>query len=226
MKTNLVALCLVTMFVAGCTSTRPLKPGVAKIQSTAPSSGAQFTSELKQPENPAQSAAQNFERTTETELPLPAGTKVQERVTLRDEQKPTAPPVVKERTIVLTEPTMQKTRTVEKASTIIGAAQKDTARELGAKLSSLKGIVWVGVVMFLFGLATLAYPPLRAIIGSVTTSLAILAGGVALMILPTLVVGNELLILGGVAVSVGGWFLAHRHGQARGRLNDKAREAA
>ena len=29
-----------------------------------------------------------------------------------------------------------------------------------------------------------------------------------------------------VAVSVGGWFLAHRHGQARGRLNDKAREAA
>ena len=98
----------------------------------------------------------------------------------------------------------------------IGAAQKDTARELGAKLSSLKGIVWVGVAMFLFGLATLAYPPLRALIGSVTTSLAILAGGVALMVLPTLVVGNELLILGGVVVSVGGWFLAHRHGQLKG----------
>lgn len=215
MKT--ILLCSVmACLVAGCTSTRPRRPGVAKIQSTAPASGAQFTSELKQPENPAQSAAQNFERTTETEMPLPAGTKVQKTVTMRDEQKPTAPPVVKERTIVLTEPTIQKTRTVEKAGTTIGAAQKDTARELDAKLSSLKGIVWVGVAMFLFGLATLAYPPLRAIIGSITTSLAITAGGVALMILPTLIVGNELLILGGVAVAVGGWFLAHRHGQLRG----------
>jgi hypothetical protein len=36
------------------------------------------------------------------------------------------------------------------------------------------------------------------------------------MVLPTLVVGNELLILGGVALAVGAWFLAHRHGQLRG----------
>jgi uncharacterized membrane protein YccC len=50
----------------------------------------------------------------------------------------------------------------------------------------------------------------------VTTSVGILAGGVALMVLPSLIVGNELLILGGVALSVGAWFLAHRHGQLRG----------
>src|ERR1019366_6140002 len=37
------------------------------------------------------------------------------------------------------------------ARTELGAAQKDTARELGAKLSSLKGIVWVGVGLFVFG---------------------------------------------------------------------------
>jgi hypothetical protein len=36
------------------------------------------------------------------------------------------------------------------------------------------------------------------------------------MVLPSLIVGNELLILGGVVVAVGGWFLAHRHGQLRG----------
>ena len=155
---------------------------------------------------------------TETELPLPAGTKVQETIVTRNEQ-PEAAPTVKEKTIVLTEPTVQKTRTVEKAGTTIGAAQKDTARELGAKLSSLKGIVWVGVAMFLFGLATFAYPPLRALIGSVTTSAAITIGGLALMVLPTLIVGNELLILGGVGVAVGGWFLAHRHGQLRGAVD-------
>jgi hypothetical protein len=31
-----------------------------------------------------------------------------------------------------------------------------------------------------------------------------------------MVVGNELLILGVVALVVGAWFLAHRHGQLRG----------
>ena len=100
--------------------------------------------------------------------------------------------------------------------TELGAAQKDTARELGAKLSSLKGIVWVGVGLFVFGLASLVYPPLKVVIGSVTTSAALMLGGVALMVLPSLIVGNELLILGAVAVAVGGWFLAHRHGQLRG----------
>ena len=48
-----------------------------------------------------------------------------------------------------------------RAKTELGAAQKDTARELSAKLASLKGIVWVGVALFLFGLATLFYPPLK-----------------------------------------------------------------
>jgi hypothetical protein len=46
-----------------------------------------------------------------------------------------------------------------------------------------------------------------------TTSAGICAGGLALMVLPTLVVGNELLFLAGVGVAVGLWFLAHRHGR-------------
>jgi hypothetical protein len=45
--------------------------------------------------------------------------------------------------------------------------------------------------------------------------------GLALMVLPTLIVGNELLILGGVAVLVGCWFLAHRHGHLHGLLSEK-----
>ena len=103
-----------------------------------------------------------------------------------------------------------------RAKTELGAAQKDTARELSAKLASLKGIVWVGVAVFLFGLATMFYPPLKLLIGSVTTSVAVIVGGLALMVLPSLVVGNELLILAGVAALVGIWFFAHRHGQLRG----------
>ena len=117
---------------------------------------------------------------------------------------------------VLSAPMPVIEREETKARTELGAAQKDTARELGAKLSSLKGIVWVGVGLFVFGLASLVYPPLKVIIGSVTTSAALMLGGVALMVLPTLVVGNELLILGVVGLTVGGWFLAHHHGQLRG----------
>jgi hypothetical protein len=105
-----------------------------------------------------------------------------------------------------------------RARTELGAAQKDTARELGAKLASLKGIVWVGVGLFLFGLASLVWPPLKVVIGSVTTSAALMLGGLCLMVLPSLVVGNELLILGGVAMAVGAWFLAHRHGQLKGEV--------
>ncbi|HMJ89856.1 MAG TPA: hypothetical protein VK530_08565 [Candidatus Acidoferrum sp.] len=213
MKANLIILTFTAAMLVGCV-TRPLRPGTATIKSAAPAGGAQFASELKQPENPAQAAAQNFERTTETSLPLPAGTKVAERILTRE--RPDGPGVVTEKTIVLSAPAVQATRTVEKAGTTIGAAQKDTARELGAKLASLKGIVWVGVLMFIFGIATLVYPPLRSIIGSVTTSVAVIVGGIALMVLPTLIVGNELLILGGVAALVGGWFFAHRYGRLRG----------
>jgi hypothetical protein len=69
------------------------------------------------------------------------------------------------------------------------------------------------------GLATLFYPPLKLLIGSVTTSVAVIVGGLALMVLPSLIVGNELLILGGVGAGVGVWFVAHRHGQLRGLVD-------
>jgi hypothetical protein len=41
----------------------------------------------------------------------------------------------------------------------------------------------------------------------------------ALIVLPSLIVGNELLILAGVASAVGLWFFAYRHGSLRGLVN-------
>lgn len=119
-------------------------------------------------------------------------------------------------TVVVSAPMPVTEREETRAKTELGAAQKDTGRELRAKLASLNGVVWVGVALFAFGLASLFYTPLKLLIGSVTTSAAICAGGLALMVLPTLVVGNELLILAGVATAVGLWFLAHRHGRLQG----------
>jgi hypothetical protein len=132
---------------------------------------------------------------------------------LAQPQRPPAPRLQSSTTpLLLTE------REETHATTELGAAQKDTAREAAAKLASLKPITWVGLALFVFGLASLFWPPLQTIIGSLTTSAAITAGGIALIVLPTLIVGNELPILGGVAVAVALWFLAHRHGHLRGQL--------
>ena len=109
--------------------------------------------------------------------------------------------------------------TTEEVHTKIGAAQKDTAREMAAKLGSLRGVVWVGVLVFLFGIASFVYPPLKIIVGgSVTTSAVIAGAGLAMIILPTLLVGHELLIL---CVAAGGaalYFFAHRHGGVHSEL--------
>ena len=193
MKT--LILILTVLPLVGCV-TQPLKGGKAS-----QAAGGTLQT-ISQGENPAAVSRQDQETVRVKSYTVPAGSRVESGGT--------------NATIVVSEPMPVVEREEVRAKTELGAAQKDTARELGAKLASLKGVVWVGVAMFLFGLASLFYPPLKVLIGSVTTSAAICAGGAALMILPTLVVGNELLILAGVAAAVGLWFLAHRHGRLRG----------
>ena len=110
-------------------------------------------------------------------------------------------------------------RTIERVETQIGAAQKDTAREIGAKLGALKGVVWVGVLVFLFGAASAFWPPLKLVVGSVTTSVIIAVAGIALIVLPSLIVGHEILILGVAGGIAGLYWFAHRHGSLRGALD-------
>lgn len=107
----------------------------------------------------------------------------------------------------------------EKVTTVIGAAQRDLARETAAKLAALRPVVYLGVAVFLFGIGSAFWPPLKLVIGSVTTSAVIAAAGLALIVLPTIIVGQELLIM---VISLGAalaWFFAHRHGSLRGQVN-------
>ena len=200
----------VALAVAGCTNTKPLKGGKATTVSK-PTQGIEQT--VVQSENPSQVSRQDQEVVRVKTYTVPAGSRIEEsRVTAND----AGAVMTNVQAVVVSAPMPVVEREETRAKTELGAAQKDTARELGAKLASLKGIVWLGVAMFVFGLASIFYPPLKVLIGSVTTSAAITLGGLALMVLPTLIVGNELLILGGVALAVGGWFLAHRHGRLQG----------
>ena len=194
-----LTLICITIGLAGC-MTQPLKGGKATTLSK-PAHGIEQT--VVQSDNPAAVSRQDQETIRTRTYTVPTGSRLESGAT-------------NAATVVVSAPMPVVEREETRAKTELGPAQKDTARELGAKLASLKGIVWVGVAMFLFGLASIFYPPLKLLIGSVTTSAAITIGGLALMVLPTLVVGNELLILAGVSVAVGGWFLAHRHGRLQG----------
>jgi len=191
----------------------PLKGGHA---STVNKPSGVIEQSVVQSDNPAQVSRQDQETVKTKSYTVPAGSRMVETHVVADAG---GAPATNATALVISAPMPVVEHEETRAKTELGAAQKDTARELSAKLASLKGIVWVGVAMFLFGLASIFYPPLSAIIGSVTTSIAITAGGVALMVLPSLVVGNELLILGGVCAAVGVWFLAHRHGQLRGLVD-------
>ena len=210
MRTIFISFLLSAALLAGC-SIAPLKGGKA----TTSQSAGHIVQSVAQGENPAQSSRQDQETVRTKSYTVPAGSRM---VETRVSADTSGAPVTNASALVISAPMAVTEHETTRATTELGAAQKDTARELSAKLASLKGIVWVGVVVFLFGLATLFYPPLRLIVGSVTTSAAIVAGGLALMILPSLIVGNELLILGGVALAVGGWFLAHRHGKLSGQV--------
>ena len=188
----------------------PLKGGKASTVSK-PAQGIEQT--VVQSENPAATSKQGQETERVKSYTLPAGSQLVETSVA---VKPDGQAVTNSLATLVSAPMPVIERETTKATTELGPAQKDTARELSAKLASLKGIVWVGVALFIFGLATLFYPPLKLLVGSVTTSVAIVVGGLALMVLPSLIVGNELLILGGVGAAVGVWFFAHRHGHLRG----------
>jgi hypothetical protein len=212
-----------TLLVTGCASTRPLKGGKA-VTTRTPAGIVQQT--LVQGENASQPTKQDQETVKIRTYTVPAGSRIlQPQMPIAAAaQPPSVPHDSRPSTLdpqpppafIVSAPMPVIEREETRAKSELGAAQKDTARELGARLSSHKGIIWVGAGLFVFGLASLVWPPLKAVIASVTTSAALMLGGVALMVLPTLVVGNELLILAGVVLAVGAWFLAHRHGQLRG----------
>jgi len=214
MKNTILFISLLAF--TGC-GIAPLKGGKA---STVSKSTQGIEQSVVQGDNPAAASRQDQETKRTKSYTVPAGSRMVETRIVTEG----GAPVTNSQVLLVSAPMAVTEHEATRATTELGAAQKDTARELSAKLASLKGIVWAGVGVFLFGLATMFYPPLKIIIGSVTTSAAIVAGGLALVVLPTVIVGNELLILAGVAAAVGLWFLAHRHGQLRGQVD--AAEAA
>ena len=141
---------------AGC-SMAPLKGGRATMTSR-PAGVIEQT--VVQSDNPAQVSRQEQETLKTRTYTMPAGSRIEESRFTSNEGGII---VTNVQAVIVSAPMPVVEHEETRAKTELGAAQKDTARELSAKLASLKGIVWVGVALFLFGLATLFYPPLQAI---------------------------------------------------------------
>jgi hypothetical protein len=208
----ILALPALLAFTCSCSAPGRVKGGRAST-ATRPAGGVNQT--LVQGDDASQVSRQNQDSIRVRTYTLPAGSRL-------EDYRPVATAAgrltTNTQSVFLSAAMPVTEREETHAAAELGAAQKNTARELSAKLSSLKGVVWVGLGLFIFGVGSLVWPPLKAVIGSVTTSAAISLGGIALILLPTLVVGNELLIVAGVVLAVGMWFVAHRHGQLRGMV--------
>ena len=201
MKKALLLLAVLAVIDTGCMSAR-IRPG-----RTQASTGDGTAASAIQSQDPNAPTTQEIETDTSSTQTLPAGSIV-ESGSLTNMSR-----------TILSEPATESSTTHKLITTSVGASQKNTAQDIAAKLASIRWLQWVGVILVLFGGASLFYPPLKAIINSVTTSVWCISAGGAMIFLPLIIVGHEMLILG-----IGGgvillWFLAHRHGSVTAELS-------
>ncbi|WP_404422916.1 hypothetical protein [Nibricoccus sp. IMCC34717] len=162
------------------------------------------------PENPATPTTQTHKR----------------MVTRRFTPESLRPPTIKESLPVAQEPTaghavqhVAEEFESEETTTTIGAAQKDTTREISAKLAALRPVQMFGGALVAAAVA-MFWPPVRLAIGAgkeiqMWTALA----GAALIFIPPLLPGNERLILVTALVGLALFWLSHRLSYKSGMLD-------
>lgn len=179
--------------LAGCNVVqKPQRGGGASISKPTPS-GTLATTTIQQPDNPSAASKQEVvEHETETYV-FPVET------TRTTETKTTEGTVI---TVVEKIPAGTKKVVESKKDTKqeIGPAQKDTSREITAKLASFRPVQFVGIALLLAAGAML-HPLVRTAIGGGKEIQMAAAGiGVALIFGPSIFVGNEkILLISGLA---------------------------
>lgn len=213
--------------MVGCESFQPrhARGGGASTQAPAlHAPGISGTVALQQPENPAQASTQEIERSVEqeqewapviitTESPIVASSTVpdvnhnQDRVA-----KTTASGTVPARSI---------TRTTERIKTHLGAAQKDSSREIAAQIGSMRPVQWVGIALIAAALA-MFWGPVRVVTQSTTLQVFTGAAGLILIFLPLIIVANPRLFAVAAVAGIAApaiYFFVHRHGRMQGFID-------
>jgi len=193
---RLICSIILAFTLAGCAlftkAPAPLKGGRASIAGSAPSATAPAsvspTATIESPENPQTPTKQTSSEKAVTTYTFPTAT-----TTTTETKQPDGT------TITVTEVIPAGTKkTVNNAREVvqeIGSAQKDTSREITAKMASMKPVQFVGIALLLAA-AAMFHPVVRTAVGAGKEFQAATAAiGLALVFGPSLFVGNERLIL-------------------------------
>ncbi len=180
---------LLLLPLAGCAfAPKPLSGG----RSTSTLGGDKV--EIQAPENPATETKQTTKKTTVRKFAKAPASNRNSPATVANsatvEESPVQPaPQIEEETVT------------QEVTVEIGAAQKDTSRELAAKLQSMRPMQFLGAAFLIAALA-MFHPAVRLLMGS-SREMQIMVGaaGLFLIFAPQFIAGNELLIMG---VTVGG----------------------
>ena len=202
---------IAVLLLSGCTALAPrTSGGSASINAPVPATATSVISPtglpagtITQSENPSTSSEQNLTAEKEVETTFPVESQV-----VTETVKPDGGKVIVTETFPAG--TVRKEKLKQAAVQKLGAAQKDTTGEIIAKMSALKWLQYVGVVLLL-GAAAMFHPVVRVAVGAgKSMQVAVGAAGLICMFGPALVVGNELLIGGLVLVGLGFWWFQSR----------------
>jgi hypothetical protein len=208
MKRFLFAMLLVAL--AGCSLVRPFqsvqKGGKARVSGLQGLTSA--SQDMSQPENPKDAATQNRDETIESVTVIPEGS-TEDFITTDSQGKPAT------NRLTYKKPTTRTYRHVLKAAQSVGAAQKDTGREIAAKLAAARPVQYMGVILVLAACA-MFHPVVRAFVASTTVQAVVGAVGLSMIFGPMVIVGHEGLMIGGGLVLILIVFFMHRHGRLQG----------
>lgn len=182
----IIACLLVCLPLGGCQGLRPQRGGVSTATLGGTSAPTVVTSGA--PENPQTPTTTTVEKTTTREFTASAPELSHREHRAQAESAPSNASVPSDRPSV---PSVSKSDVLvrevvsERATTQTGAAQKDTARELGARMANMRGVMWVGVLLLVGG------PLVGWKLGWLTNGLIAGATGLGLIILAQVLPGNE-----------------------------------
>lgn len=211
-----IAFAVLMLMLTGCGLMGTVKPQKGGTAATTLGGAAPTVATFSQPENPGTPATQQLTRdeTRQQVVPVPVA-----RVTETPQPDGTVVKVTEQYA-----PQILTSTTKEQSRTEVGAAQKDNARETAAKLAAMRPVQFAGIAALALACA-MFHPVVRvALGGGKMLQVYVAAAGIILIFGPSLVAGNETLILiGAVVLGAAVWGI-NRLGHKEGQLDALARK--
>lgn len=221
-------LLVIGLLVAGCspvtkrdggmtrTVLDSMKPKPISSTSSGPATEGGVTSAtLAAPQDPDTPSSQTIERSDVRSAVLPV---VTERVTVTETPDGTKTTVTEK--AVPTPVTLSKTE--QKVSTAIGTTHVNLSANTSAKLDSMKPVQYLGIACVIASLAMFNSIVFTALGRNRLLQAACGVGGVVMIMLPVMIVGNETYLLYGGIGLVGLlvlWYFFHEQGRRQGFID-------